>query len=122
MSGVDVNLARFEGRMLVRHPVAAVGAVFIVLMVVANVGSPWEADAYSLLGGLGAATLGPFALIASNGAGQLSTGSAWWHVLWLLGWAGLGIAAVLLDRRHHLTAPGGVGLLVLVPAGGAQLP
>ena len=246
MSGVVLNLARFEGRMLIRHPAAVVGAVFVVLMVVANVGSPWEADTYSLLGGLGAATLGPFALVASNGAWQrsrrdgagdllstlpaadssrraghlwsvmaavalaamgaaimfatvrlagvdlsrwptapelvqgplavgcagllglvlarwlpwrgvagaaavgvvawqlstawlgplvtlpladsegrivgMSTGSAWWHVLWLLGWAGLGIAAVLLDRRHHLTAAGGVGLLVLVLAGGAQLP
>ena len=72
MSGVVLNLARFEGRMLIRHPAAVVGAVFVVLMVVANVGSPWEADAYSLLGGLGAATLGPFALIASNGAWQRS--------------------------------------------------
>ena len=45
MSGVVVNLARFEGRMLVRHPAAVVGAVFAVLMVVVNVGSPWEVDA-----------------------------------------------------------------------------
>jgi hypothetical protein len=246
MTGVAATLARFEGRMLLRHPGTVFGVLFLVLMTVANLGSPWEADAYSVLGGLGAATLGPFALLASNGAWQrsrrdgagdllstlpalavaravghlwsvtaavvlaatatatallvsrlggvdlsrwptvpelvqgplavgcagilgaalarrlpwrgvagaaavgvvawqlsaswlgplatlpladsegrivgLSTGSAWWHLLWLGGWAGLGIAAVLLDRRRHLAAAGAAGLLVLVLAGVAQLP
>ena len=246
MSAVVANLARFEGRMLIRHPATVVGAVFVVGMVATNLGSPWEVDAYSVLGGLGAATLGPFALLASNGAWQrsrrdgagellstmpaprvrvraghlwsvtapvvlaavatavaivafrlggvdlsrwptmpelvqgplavgcasilgvvlgcwlparglagaaavvviawqlsaswlgplvtlavadsegrivaTSTGSAWWHLVWLLGWAGLGFAAVLLDRRRHQAAAGAIGLLVLVLAGGAHLP
>ena len=70
MSAVVTNLARFEGRMLIRHPATVVGSVFVVGMVATNLGSPWEVDAYSVLGGLGAATLGPFALLASNGAWQ----------------------------------------------------
>lgn len=72
MSAVAANLARFEGRMLIRHPATVAGAVVVMLMVAVNLGSPLEADAYSALGGLGAATLGPFALLASNGAWQRS--------------------------------------------------
>ena len=109
MSGVVASLARFEGRMLVRPAATVAGVSFLVPMVVASLGSPSEADAYSVLGGLGAATLGPFAL-----------GSAWWHLVWLLGCAGLGIAAVLLDRRSSFAAAGTVG--ILVRAGGAQRP
>ena len=246
MNGVVPNLARFEGRMLLRHPAVVVGTVSVVLMVAANVGSPWEVDAYSALGGLGVATLGPFALLASNsawartgrdGAAELlstlptpapsriagllwsgtsavalaamataaiavafrlgdvemtrwptaaelaqgplavgcagilgvvlarwlpwrgaaaaaavavvvwqlpgswsgplvtgvvaddegrivgtSAGSVEWHLVWLLGWAGLGVAAVRLHDRRHLLAAGAAGLLVVVVAGTAQLP
>ncbi|MGI8806500.1 MAG: hypothetical protein ACR2KK_01340 [Acidimicrobiales bacterium] len=239
------QLAVLEGRMLLRHPAVIVGAGFVLLMVATNLGSPWEADAYSALGGLGAATLGPFALLAANGARQrsrrdqaeellstlptpagrrttahlwsvlggvalavagtvatalayrlgdidvsrwpnvaelaqgplavacaailgvvlarwlpwpgvaamaaigvvvwqvstpwfgplvtlaeadtegrivgLSTGSAWWHLIWLAGWAGLGIAAARCDRRRDRAAAAAVGLVVLVIAGTAQL-
>ena len=75
---------------------------------------------------LSASWLGPLVTLAlADSEGRIvdtSTGSAWWHLVWLLGWAGLGIAAVLLDRRRHLVGVGGVGLLALLLAGGAQLP
>ena len=75
---------------------------------------------------LSASWLGPLVTLAlADSEGRIvdtSTGSAWWHLVWLLGWAGLGAAAVLLDRRRHLAGVGGVGLLVLLLAGGAQLP
>lgn len=75
---------------------------------------------------LSASWLGPLVTLAlPDSEGRIvgtSTGSAWWHLVWLLGWAGLGIAAKQLDRRRYLAGVGGVGLLVLVLAGGAQVP
>lgn len=52
----------------------------------------------------------------------MSTGSAWRHLLWLLGRPGLGITAVLLEGRCHRVRAGAAGLLRAVLPGGAQLP